>query len=106
MDPENNKDEYSLPNEVIDRINIGIIGVSLSMYDEGMTIEELSEVTGIPVNKVHEAIDFFVEHRMVKKLLTNDNYKVINFKKMLSLLINLGLIFPISELHKKPSSSE
>ncbi|MHA1302434.1 MAG: hypothetical protein ACTSQE_00085 [Candidatus Heimdallarchaeaceae archaeon] len=98
--------DMDLPKEVMERINLGIVGVSLSMYDEGMTLSELSEVTGITEDNVKKCLDFLINNRMVIKFSSKNIYKVVNFKKMLSLLINLGLIFPISEFSKKPSTTD
>ncbi|UJG39654.1 MAG: hypothetical protein K9W45_07225 [Candidatus Heimdallarchaeum aukensis] len=92
-----------LPTEVMERINLGVVGVSLSMYEEGMTLDELAEVTGINHESVEKCLNYLIKNRMVKQISLKKTYKVVNFKKMLTLLIELGLIFPISEFAKKQS---
>ncbi|MHA1866170.1 MAG: hypothetical protein ACTSVB_11445 [Candidatus Heimdallarchaeaceae archaeon] len=101
---EKNNDELSdmLPTEVMERINLGVVGVSLSMYEEGMTLDELAEVTGIKHDSVKKCLNYLINNRMVKQISVKNTYKVVNFKKMLTLLIELGLIFPISEFKKQP----
>jgi len=87
-----------LDNEVLERVNIGVVAVSLSMYDEGMTLEELAEVTGINESSVKEILGILVEKGMIKKKITSDVYIVINFKKLLHYLVESGLVFPLSDL--------
>lgn len=88
---ENNDD---LPTEVLDRVNIGVIAISLSLFDEGMTIQELSKSTGIHIDEVKRAVEILHANRMIKKRMQTGNYIVINFKKLLRFLINNGLVYP------------
>jgi len=94
---ENDDYDVDLPTEVIERVNIGVIAVSLSMYDEGMSIEELAEVTGIKKEKVKEVLEFLVNKKMVKRGLNSNIYRVINFKKLLRYLVKNGLVFPLKD---------
>ena len=88
-----------LDNEVLERVNIGVVAVSLSMYDEGMALEELAEVTGINKSSVKDILVILAEKGMVKKKITSDFYIVINFKKLLHYLVEKGLVFPHSDLN-------
>ena len=37
-------EDIELPTDVIDRVNVGVVAVSLSLYEEGMSIDEIAEV--------------------------------------------------------------
>jgi len=96
MSEENNED-VELPTDVIDRVNVGVVAVSLSLYEEGMSLEELIEVTGIRTDDVMRSLKFLINHRMVRKKMNSDFYFVSNFKKMLQFLLSSGLMFPIGD---------
>ena len=94
---EENNDDMEIPTDVIDRVNVGVVAVSLSLYEEGMSLGELIEVTGIRENDVMKNLEFLIHHRMVRQRLNTDIYYVSNFKKMLQFLLSSGLMFPISD---------
>ena len=94
---EENSEDVELPSDVIDRVNVGVVAVSLSLYEEGMSLGELIEVTGIRREDVMENLEFLIHHRMVRQRLNTDIYYVSNFKKMLQFLLSSGLMFPISD---------
>ena len=98
MEEKEGNTNESLDNEVLERVNIGVVAVSLSMYDEGMTLEELAEVTGINESSVKDILGVLSKKGMVKKKITADVYIVINFKKLLHYLVENGLVFPLSDL--------
>ncbi|MCK4844738.1 MAG: helix-turn-helix domain-containing protein [Candidatus Heimdallarchaeota archaeon] len=98
MEEKDGNTNELLDNEVLERVNIGVAAVSLSMYDEGMTLEELAEVTGINESSVKDILGILAEKGMVKKKITSDVYIVINFKKLLHYLVENGLVFPLSDL--------
>jgi hypothetical protein len=89
--------DLELPNDVIDRVNIGVVAVSLSLYEEGMSLDELIEVTGIREADVRESLEFLMQSRMIRKKLNQESYHVSNFKKMLQFLLSSGMIFPLGE---------
>ena len=89
--------DIELPVDVIDRVNIGVVAVSLSLYEEGMDLEELCEVTGIREEDVIKSLEFLVQNRMVRQKMNTNTYRVSNFKKMLQFLLSTGMIFPIGE---------
>ena len=94
MNQDNAKDDVDLPIEVIDRVNVGVIAVSLSLYEEGMDLEELIEVTGISGDDVSKCLEYLIDTRMVRKKLGSNTYRVSNFKKMLQFLLSEGMVFP------------
>lgn len=94
MNQDNEKDDVDLPTEVIDRVNVGVIAVSLSLYEEGMDLEELIEVTGISEGDVSKCLEYLIDTRMVRKKMGSDTYRVSNFKKMLQFLLSEGMVFP------------
>lgn len=94
---EENSEDVELPSDVIDRVNVGVVAVSLSLYEEGMSLGELIEVTGIRKEDVMKNLEFLIHHRMVRQRLNTDIYYVSNFKKMLQFLLSSGLMFPISD---------
>ncbi len=96
MSEENNED-VELPTDVIDRVNVGVVAVSLSLYEEGMNLEELIEVTGIRTDDVMKSLEFLINHRMVRQKMNSEFYFVSNFKKMLQFLLSSGLMFPIGD---------
>lgn len=89
--------DIELPVDVIDRVNIGVVAVSLSLYEEGMGLEELCEVTGIREEDVMKSLDFLISNRMIKQKINTNIYRVSNFKKMLQFLLSKGMIFPIGD---------
>ena len=89
--------DIELPVDVIDRVNIGVIAVSLSLYEEGMDLDEICEVTGIREEDVLRSLEFLVQNRMVKQKINSTTYRVSNFKKMLQFLLSSGMVFPIGE---------
>ncbi len=98
MSEENNFDEdVELPSDVLQRVNVGIVAVSLSLYEEGMDFDELIEVTGIREDDVIKCLDYLIQHRMVRKKINTNIYHVSNFKKMLQFLLSSGLMFPIGD---------
>jgi len=97
MSEENSEENVELPSDVIDRVNVGVVAVSLSLYEEGMSLGELIEVTGIRKKDVMKNLEFLINHRMVRQRLNTDIYYVSNFKKMLQFLLSSGLMFPISD---------
>ena len=97
MSEENSEENVELPSDVIDRVNVGVVAVSLSLYEEGMSLGELIEVTGIREKDVMKNLEFLVHHRMVRQRRNTDIYYVSNFKKMLQFLLSSGLMFPISD---------
>jgi len=97
MSKDKSEFDVELPEDVIDRVNIGVIATSLSLYEEGMRLEELTEVTGIKVDDALKSLDFLIKNRMVRKKMNSDIYRVSNFKKMLQFLLSSGMIFPIGE---------
>lgn len=90
--------DADLPTEVLARVNLGIVAVSLSLYDEGMSVTELAEVTGIKADEVERCLEYLVQKRMVRKRYGTNIYVVSNFKKLLQYLVANGLVFPIREL--------
>lgn len=98
MGEEDRNTNELLDNEILERVNIGVVAVSLSMYDEGMILEELAEVTGINESSVKDILGILAKKGMVKKKITSDVYVVINFKKLLHYLVENGLVFPLSDL--------
>ncbi|MHA1198235.1 MAG: hypothetical protein ACTSQF_02600 [Candidatus Heimdallarchaeaceae archaeon] len=99
-DEENNED-IELPSDVIDRVNVGVVAVSLSLYEEGMSLDELTEVTGIRQEDVLKCLDYLIQNRMVRKKASTDSYVVSNFKKMLQFLLSSGLMFPLGDQFSK-----
>ena len=97
MSKDNSEVDVELPTDVIDRVNIGVVAVSLSLYEEGMSLEELIEVTGIKKNDVTSSLEFLINNRMVRRKLNTEFYYVSNFKKMLQFLLSSGLMFPIGD---------
>ncbi|MHA1258573.1 MAG: hypothetical protein ACTSSG_05930 [Candidatus Heimdallarchaeaceae archaeon] len=97
MSKEKDDVDIELPADVIDRVNIGVVAVSLSLYEEGMDLDELCEVTGIRKDDVMKSLDFLVQNRMVRKKLNAETYRVSNFKKMLQFLISSGMVFPLGD---------
>jgi hypothetical protein len=101
INQDNEKDDVDLPAEVIDRVNVGVIAVSLSLYEEGMDLEELTEVTGISGEDVSKCLEYLIENRMIRKKMGSDTYRVSNFKKMLQYLLSEGMVFPLGEQFTK-----
>ncbi len=97
MDDTKPEEDIELPSDVIDRVNIGVVAVSLSLYEEGMSLDELIDVTGIRKKDVLKCIDYLVQNRMVRKKTGTDIYMVSNFKKMLQFLLSSGLMFPLGD---------
>ena len=97
MNQDNEKEDVDLPIEVIDRVNVGVIAVSLSLYEEGMDLEELIEVTGINGEDISKCLEYLIDTRMVRKKMGSDTYRVSNFKKMLQFLLSEGMVFPVGE---------
>ncbi|MCK5305009.1 MAG: hypothetical protein KAJ72_07150 [Candidatus Heimdallarchaeota archaeon] len=98
MNEKNNyDDDIELPSDVIDRVNVGVIAVSISLYEEGMDLDELIEVTGIRKEDVLKCLDYLIQNRMVRKKINTTIYYVSNFKKMLQFLLSSGLMFPIGD---------
>ena len=93
--------DVDLPKEVVARVNIGVVAVSLSLYDEGMTVDELAEVTGIKKPEVERCLEFLMRKRMIRKRFDSNIYLVSNFKKLLRYLIANGLVFPLSEMNQQ-----
>ena len=94
-------DDIELPTDVIDRVNVGVVAVSLSLYEEGMSIDEIAEVTGIRETDVQRSMDYLIQNRMVRKKINSDIYVVSNFKKMLQFLLASGMIFPLGDQFSK-----
>lgn len=92
-----NTEDIELPTDVIDRVNVGVVAVSLSLYEEGMSIEEIAEVTGIRETDVQRSMDYLIQNRMIRKKINSDIYVVSNFKKMLQFLLASGMIFPLGD---------
>ncbi len=101
INQDNEKDDVDLPTEVIDRVNVGVIAVSLSLYEEGMDLEELIEVTGISGKDVSKCLEYLIDNRMIRKKMGSDTYRVSNFKKMLQYLLSEGMVFPLGEQFTK-----
>ena len=101
MDQDRENDDVDLPTEVLDRVNVGVVAVSLSLYEEGMDLEELVEVTGISAEDVSKCLDYLIENRMIRKKIGADTFKVSNFKKMLQFLLSAGMVFPLGEQFSK-----
>jgi hypothetical protein len=97
MNKEKTDSDVDLSDDVIDRVNVGVIAVSLSLYEEGMSLEELIEVTGIKESDVRKSLDYLMSNRMIRKKLNQESYHVSNFKKMLQFLLSSGMIFPLGE---------
>jgi len=98
MSNDNSEDhDIELPSDVIDRVNVGVVAVSLSLYEEGMSLEELIEVTGIRREDVLKSLEFVIKNRMVRKKAGADVYVVSNFKKMLQFLLSSGLMAPLGD---------
>ena len=106
MSKEKTDSDADLPEDVIDRVNIGVVAVSLSLYEEGMSLDELIEVTGIRETDVKSSLDFLINNRMVRKKLNQESYHVSNFKKMLQFLLSSGMIFPLGEQITKPKEDK
>ena len=103
----NEKDfDIDLPSEVIDRVNVGVIAVSLSLYEEGMDLDELVEVTGIKEPDVVDCLEYLIQNRMVRKKVGTETYRVSNFKKMLQFLLSAGMVFPMADQFSKKESKE
>ena len=96
-DENSNEVDIELPSDVIDRVNVGVVAVSLSLYEEGMSLDELIEVTGIRKKDVLKSLEFVIQNRMVRKKTGTDTYVVSNFKKMLQFLLSSGLMFPLGD---------
>ena len=96
-----NTEDIELPTDVIDRVNVGVVAVSLSLYEEGMSIEEIAEVTGIRETDVQRSMDYLIQNRMIRKKINSDIYVVSNFKKMLQFLLASGMIFPLGDQFAK-----
>ena len=94
-------EDIELPTDVIDRVNVGVVAVSLSLYEEGMSIEEIAEVTGIRETDVQKSMDYLIQNRMIRKKINSDIYVVSNFKKMLQFLLASGMIFPLGDQFTK-----
>ncbi|MCE7743363.1 MAG: hypothetical protein GOP50_13005 [Candidatus Heimdallarchaeota archaeon] len=94
---ETNNEDLELPGDVIDRVNVGVVAVSLSLYEEGMSLDELIEVTGIRKKDVLKSLDYLIQNRMVRKKTGSDVHVVSNFKKMLQFLLSSGLMFPLGD---------
>lgn len=94
-------EDIELPTDVIDRVNVGVVAVSLSLYEEGMSIEEIVEVTGIRETDVQKCMDYLIQNRMIRKKINSDIYVVSNFKKMLQFLLASGMIFPLGDQFSK-----
>ncbi|NPD87286.1 MAG: hypothetical protein HGN29_01095 [Asgard group archaeon] len=101
MNKEEPDTNAELTDDVIDRVNVGVVAVSLSLYEEGMSLEELIEVTGIRESDVRKSLDYLMNNRMVRKKLNQESYHVSNFKKMLQFLLSSGMIFPLGEQFTK-----
>ena len=102
LDKEKKADaDIELPTDVIDRVNVGVVAVSLSLYEEGMSIDEIAEVTGIRTIDVQKCLDYLVQNRMVRKKMNSDIFIVANFKKMLHFLLASGMIFPMGDQFTK-----
>ncbi len=101
MNQDDEKVDVDLPTEVIDRVNVGVIAVSLSLYEEGMGLEELIEVTGIGGEDVSKCLEYLIDNRMVRKKMGSNTYRVSNFKKMLQFLLSAGMVFPLGEQFTK-----
>ncbi|MBY8999827.1 MAG: hypothetical protein KGD64_02835 [Candidatus Heimdallarchaeota archaeon] len=101
MNQHKENDDVDLPTEVIDRVNVGVVAVSLSLYEEGMNLEELVEVTGISDEDVSKCLDYLIQNRMVRKKVGSETYRVSNFKKMLQFLLSAGMVFPLGEQFSK-----
>jgi DNA-binding transcriptional regulator LsrR (DeoR family) len=97
MSKDKPEQDIELPEDVIDRVNVGVVAVSLSLYEEGMSLAELTEVTGIRESDVLSSLDFLIQNNMIKKKLNSEIYRVTNFKKMLQFLLSSGMIFPLGE---------
>jgi DNA-binding transcriptional regulator GbsR (MarR family) len=96
-DNNSNDEDIELPSDVIDRVNLGIIATSLSLYEEGLSLDELIEVTGIRKKDVSKSLDYLIQNRMVRKRTGTGTYFISNFKKMLQFLISSGLMFPLGD---------
>ena len=104
MNKNNNSDnteDIGLPTDVIDRVNVGVVAVSLSLYEEGMSIDEIVEVTGIRETDVQKSMEYLIQNRMIRKKINSDIYVVSNFKKMLQFLLASGMIFPLGDQFTK-----
>ena len=97
MDDQEPEEDIELPSDVIDRVNVGVVAVSLSLYEEGMSLDELIEVTGIRKKDLLKCIEYLIQNRMVRKKTGTDIYMVSNFKKMLQFLLSSGLMFPLGD---------
>lgn len=106
MSKDKSEFDVELPEDVIDRVNIGVIATSLSLYEEGMSLEELTEVTGIKEQDALKSLDYLIQNRMVRKKMNSDVYRVSNFKKMLQFLLSSGMIFPLSEQISKTKDEQ
>ena len=106
MNKDKSEFDVELPKDVIDRVNIGVIATSLSLYEEGMNLEELMEVTGIKEQDAIKSLDYLIQNRMVRKKVNSDTYRVSNFKKMLQFLLSSGMIFPLSEQISKTKEEQ
>ena len=97
MNKDEHREDIELPSDVIERVNVGVVAVSLSLYEEGMSLAELIEVTGIRKKDVLRSLDYLIQHRMIRKKTNSEIYVVSNFKKMLQFLLSSGLMFPLGE---------
>lgn len=100
------EEDIELPTEVIDRVNVGVVAVSLSLYEEGMNLDELVEVTGISEEDVSKCLEYLIENRMVRKKIGADTFRVSNFKKMLQFLLSAGMVFPMGEQFTKSQENK
>ena len=73
LNKEKPETDDELPDDVIDRVNIGVVAVSLSLYEEGMSLEELIEVTGIRESDVRKSLEYLMINRMVRKKLNQES---------------------------------
>jgi hypothetical protein len=106
MNDDSDHNDIELPSDVIERVNVGVVAVSLSLYEEGMSLNELIEVTGIRKKDVLKSLDYIIQNRMVRKKAGTDIYIVSNFKKMLQFLLSSGLMFPIGDQISKPKEEK
>ncbi len=96
-----NSEDLELPTDVIDRVNVGVVAVSLSLYEEGMSMEEIAEVTGIRTADVEKCLEYLIQKRMIRKKMSTGVFIVYNFKKMLQFLLSSGMIFPMGDQFSK-----
>ncbi len=96
-----NTEDLELPTDVIDRVNVGVVAVSLSLYEEGMSLEEIADVTGIRIADVEKCLEYLIQKRMIRKRMSTGVFVVSNFKKMLQFLLASGMIFPLGDQFSK-----